>query len=162
MCPDKKTALIFEFLYYSAARISEALGLLLREMKPINGKVEITIHGKGSKDRKGQVPAELIERINAYFAGEIFLFEHNGKPYRREYISMCIKRQARKILDREISAHTLRHTRATLIYRETKNFKGIQQLLGHASNATTMNLYVHDGFSAEDQEAIDRLDGLLN
>jgi integrase/recombinase XerD len=39
--------------------------------------------------------------------------------------------------------HDLRHTFATWFYRRTKNWKALQEILGHADIATTMNRYAH-------------------
>ncbi len=149
-CPDKTIALMFEFLYFTACRVSEALGVLLREIKDVNNHVELYIRGKGSKDRWAMVSKDLVNHIRKHFAGKTYLFEHNGKPYRREYVSMQIKRVGRKILQREISAHTLRHSRATERLVKTGRIKAVQNLLGHANSSTTINLYVHDNFSWDD------------
>lgn len=149
-CPDKTITLMFEFLYFTACRVSEALGVLLREIKDINNHVELYIRGKGSKDRWAMIDKDLADRIRTHFAGETYLFEHNGKPYRREYVSMRIKRLGRRLLEREISAHTLRHSRATERLVKTGRVKAVQNMLGHSNSSTTLNLYVHDNFSWED------------
>lgn len=43
---------------------------------------------------------------------------------------------------RKVSPHTLRHTFATKFYRETKDLRALQQVLGHADISTTM-IYTH-------------------
>ena len=46
-------------------------------------------------------------------------------------------------LDRsEYGTHSMRRTKATLIYRRTKNLRAVQLLLGHADIATT-EIYTH-------------------
>ena len=42
----------------------------------------------------------------------------------------------------KVSPHTLRHTFATDLYRETKNLRLVQKALGHASIQTT-EIYTH-------------------
>ena len=121
----------------------------------------INLKCKGSKERTVSCSADLIQQINAEFKGRVYLFEsRNGckrqpgqepdRRYRREYVSMRIKRLGRKILNREISAHTLRHSFATHIYRQTKNVRALQQALGHSSPAITLAMYVDDRFSADE------------
>lgn len=39
--------------------------------------------------------------------------------------------------------HLLRHTHATLYYRQTKDIKQVQERLGHANIQTTMDMYVY-------------------
>lgn len=154
-CPDETISLIFEFLNETACRISEALNILVKEIKPAGEDVLIAVQGKGSKDREVFVPAEMIGRIQKHFSGKLYLFEHHGKPYRREYISMSIKRYGRKILNREIAAHTLRHTWATIALKNSNgDIKGVQEYLGHANGATTINLYAHSHFSQTDLRAL--------
>ncbi len=150
-CADSTVALIFEFLNESACRIAEALGILVKELIPAGGGYcTLTLRGKGSKDREIFVPAEMIGRIQNHFRGGVYLFEHNGKPYRREYVSMRIKRLGRKILNREISAHSLRHTWATIALKNGCDLKQVQNQLGHANGATTINLYAHSRLTQAD------------
>jgi integrase len=42
-----------------------------------------------------------------------------------------------------VRLHDARHTHATLMLKSGTNVKVIQERLGHASFATTMNLYAH-------------------
>jgi integrase len=149
-CPDQTVSLIFEFLYKTACRVSEALGILIHEIKDAGDHAELYVRGKGSKDRWVMISSELAGRIRAHFQGATYLFEHHGRPYRREYVSMRIKRLGRKILGRDISAHTLRHSRATERLVKTGRIKAVQDMLGHANSSTTINLYVHDKFSWAD------------
>ncbi len=61
------------------------------------------------------------------------------------YLRCLVKRLARKAQIPEaekVSPHTLRHTFATDLYRETKNLRLVQKALGHASVATTQ-IYTH-------------------
>ncbi len=147
-------SLMIEMLAYTALRISELLGILNSDIKKRGDYYVIRIRGKGGKERKVGISVDLGDRIKEHFQGKSYLFEHHGKPYRREYISMSIKRYGRKILNREISAHTLRHTWATIAIKKTGRVKAVQEQLGHSSSSTTLNLYVHDSFSLDEQKDI--------
>ncbi len=156
-CPDKKISLIFETLAYSGLRISEALGILIADLGDQKDHYRVRILGKGNRERFLNLDRYLVDRAKACFCGNLYLFEApSGRPYRREYVSMRIKRLGRKILAREISAHTLRHSWATYVLKKTGRIGAVQQQLGHASSSTTLNLYVHDSFNWRDQQEIFR------
>ena len=54
-----------------------------------------------------------------------------------------VKRYAKKAgINKDISPHTLRHTFATDLLRETKNIRLVQKALGHSDISTTM-VYTH-------------------
>jgi integrase len=58
---------------------------------------------------------------------------------------------------KRISAHALRHSIGTHLYRTTKNSKAVQNFLGHSSVSTTLSYYVHDAFEYADVERFTRL-----
>jgi integrase/recombinase XerD len=54
-----------------------------------------------------------------------------------------VKRYAAKAgIDKHISPHTLRHSFATDLYRETSKIRLVQKVLGHSDLSTTM-IYTH-------------------
>jgi len=66
-----------------------------------------------------------------------------GKPLGSQYLYDLIKRLAEKSgITKAISPHTLRHTFATDLYRETKNIRLVQKALGHSDLGSTM-IYTH-------------------
>ncbi|MCF7944340.1 MAG: tyrosine-type recombinase/integrase [Spirochaetia bacterium] len=147
---DKTASLVIEFLYATGLRISEALGVLLSNIVPSNGKDVVTVMGKGSKERRVFASHALIRKIRGYFNGTTFLFEHKGKRYNRISISNRISLQGKIILGKKISAHTLRHSFATTTLEKTGNLKGVSKYLGHSSVSTTANLYIHSELLWED------------
>jgi integrase/recombinase XerD len=98
------------------------------------------------------VDKKLIERIRDHFEGKKYLFEHSGKQYNWVSMTSLIKLESLKVLDKNISAHTLRHSYATHALKKTGRIRAVQEQLGHSSASTTIDLYVHDSFSWEDQE----------
>ncbi len=142
--------LVAETLYVTGARVSEVLGVRRDQVKE-NGTVELRLYGKGGKERTARIPAELYKRILQVFPRGTYLFESSHrKHFRREYISREIARAARRVLGRSVSAHVLRHSRATDLLASTKRIKAVSRLLGHSDEATTLRYYVHDAFSDED------------
>ena len=85
-------------------------------------------------------------------------FEHifttlQGKPLGHRYVQCMIDRYARKAgIVKKISPHTLRHSFATDLYRETSKIRLVQEVLGHSDLSTTM-IYTHV-FDPEVEEAL--------
>jgi len=150
--PDPDVALLVEFLSMTGCRISEALGLLLADVRKTNSHYECRIAGKGDKERKRGITADLYDRIRARFNGPDGLFQRDGRTPRREAVSMRIKHYGREILDKDISAHTLRHSWATHALKKTGRIKAVQEALGHSNPSTTLGLYVHDRFTWEEEK----------
>ena len=66
-----------------------------------------------------------------------------GQPLGRRYVQRMVKRYAVKAgIDKNISPHTLRHSFATDLYRETSKIRLVQKGLGHSDLSTTM-IYTH-------------------
>jgi site-specific recombinase XerC len=103
----------------------------------------LRIVGKGRKERMVGVNEPLRFALNAlereqgqgyYFPGQV---GHNTLPHLHPQ-SVC------KIIKRVTgwNPHSLRHAGATAAYRATNDLRGVQDMLGHASLATTQR-YLH-------------------
>ena len=146
-----RVRLIAETLYTTGARVSEVLTTRRDQVKVDGGAVELRFYGKGAKERPGRIPVELYRRILEEYPKGTYLFEsREGQHYKREYISREIARAARRVLGRSVSAHVLRHSRATDLLASTHRIKAVSRLLGHADEATTLRYYVRDVFSDEE------------
>jgi len=147
---DTLVCSLVPFLAETGLRISEALSIRLSDIAPAKGFYRLTIRGKGNKEREILVASWLLERVRASFHGETFLFEHSGKPYSRIATTDRIRGEARAILGRPLSAHTLRHYFATRLLKEGKSLKAVSRFLGHTSTQTTADIYQHDSLGWED------------
>jgi len=49
-----------------------------------------------------------------------------------------------------VTAHVLRHSRATDLIERTGKVKGVSRMLGHASEATTLRYYVKQSLTEEE------------
>ena len=67
------------------------------------------------------------------------------------------KKSGWRILRKDISAHTLRHSFATRMIDEGKSIKGVSKYLGHSNVSTTLDLYVHSELDWEALEDIAEL-----
>ncbi len=148
---SERLPLFIKFLLFTGCRVSEMTGIKLTDCKNQGEYIEVRIHGKGGKERKNKVDPELIKRIQNTFKGHVYLFETSGsKQYYREYISNQIKKSAKRVLRKDISAHSLRHIFATEALRAGWSPKKIAIQLGHSSASTTLDMYCQDSPDYQD------------
>jgi integrase len=142
---SKRTSLSIWFLYNTGCRISEMCSARLEHSEDLGDMVRLRVTGKRKKDRKVDIQKSLFEAIRAAFPGETYLFQtKGGKPFLPAYVSYEITKAGRRILGRRISAHTMRHSFATLTIREGASIKAVSEYLGHANVSLTMAMYVHE------------------
>jgi integrase len=151
-CRDMTISLIVEFLMNTGARISETLNIRLSDIVYKRSYGEITLRGKRSKERTVKLDKSLLRAIQAHFNGITWLFEHSGKQYSRISVTNRIKIEGLRHLGRDISAHTIRHSFLSHALKKTGRIKAVQELAGHSSAATTLDKYVHDRFTWEEQQ----------
>jgi integrase len=148
-----RMALVVRFLYATAARVSEAVGIRESDVKVDGQSARIRLQGKGRKERTVRIPLDLLCEINTEFksARRVFLFEGRpGKAYCRSHISRSIGIVAKAELGRSFGAHIMRHSRATDLFAKSKNLKGVSEMLGHADISTTARYYVRSTLSEDD------------
>ncbi len=141
-----KTQLIIHFLYKTACRVSEMIGIRLTDCKPINGYIKIRIVGKGRKERDVCIPRELYDAIRQGYQGKTWLFEsRRGKQLNRNNVGHQIRNAAQRIGLISFHPHMLRHSRATdMLLNKDISLKAVSKFLGHAAVATTAQMYIHD------------------
>ncbi len=134
---------VMTLLYGCGLRISEALGLTLRDVPDCDS---MTVLGKGGKQRMVPVLPVVREAIDAYLAQCPHLLEPDdplfvgvrGGPLNPR----VIQRQMQKLrgwlgLPDSATPHALRHSFATHLLAGGGDLRSIQELLGHASLSTT-------------------------
>ncbi len=140
-----RARLFIEFLAITGLRVSELCRIRTADVSTDHGVCMVRILGKGQKERQVKVRRELVERVRGCFHGKAFLFENRaGEQYSRQHVSDSVRAAGEVVLKRRISAHTLRHTFATLQIRRTRKVKGVSLYLGHSSTAITQDMYVHE------------------
>jgi integrase/recombinase XerC len=141
-----RDAAVLSLLYGSGLRISEALGLKRRDIpKPGKGDA-LTITGKGSKTRMVPVLPQVLEAIEDYVKlcpfdidadAEIFRGERGG-PLSPRILQLAMERMRGALgLPDTATPHALRHSFATHLLARGGDLRAIQELLGHASLAST-------------------------
>ena len=142
---------LLEVLYATGLRVSELVGLTLRQVDLRRGVVRPL--GKGSKERVVPMVAQAVEKLELYLsAGRPHLQKGRESPYiflnrrggrlSRQGFWKILKQYARRAGVRDLSPHTLRHSFATHLLSRGANLRVLQLLLGHADLATTQ-IYTH-------------------
>ncbi|MCH9609265.1 MAG: Tyrosine recombinase XerD [Chlamydiales bacterium] len=130
---------ILELLYASGLRVTELCTLKLHDL----GDESLRILGKGNKERVVPVGKKAIAAVDNYLlnfntTGETLFMTKKGKPIDRVLVWRMIKRYGKKAgIEKNISPHTLRHSFATHLLENGAELRVIQEMLGHASVATT-------------------------
>ena len=93
----------------------------------------LRVFGKGRKWRLVPLVPELrweLERVDGWAFPST---ARPGRPVTADYVADRIE----KVLPRPWTCHTLRHRWATRAYQATHDIRAVQEILGHASVATT-------------------------
>lgn len=147
----QRDAALLEVLYATGLRVSELVGLTLKQLDLRRGVVRPL--GKGSKERVVPMVAQATEKIELYLAqGRAQLLKGRQSPYlfvngrggklSRQGFWKILKHYALQQGIGSLSPHTLRHSMATHLLSRGANLRVIQLLLGHADLATTQ-IYTH-------------------
>jgi integrase/recombinase XerC len=142
---------VLELLYGSGLRVAEVAGLTLDRVDLDRGRV--TVLGKGAKEREVPLSDFAIDAVRAYLAegrhrlmgagSAALFFNRKGKPLGPRDIRALVGRYGGRTLSgRHVSPHTLRHSFATHLLEGGADIRAVQELLGHASVATTQR-YTH-------------------
>ena len=92
----------------------------------------LIVHGKGGKDRVVPLMPDVARMIRDAQPGWVFP-NGMGSHLTPAHVGVIFRRA----LDGVATAHQLRHRFATRTYQATKDIRAVQELLGHASVATT-------------------------
>jgi integrase/recombinase XerC len=140
-----RDAAVLSLLYGAGLRISEALSIKRRDA-PIGACDQISIMGKGGKQRSVPVIAPVRQAIEAYLDlcpyplsedGALFRGAKGG-PLSPRIVQLTVERLRGVFgLPETATPHALRHSFATHLLGRGGDLRTIQELLGHASLSTT-------------------------
>ncbi len=146
---------LLELLYATGCRASEVVGLTLNNLHLDSGYCRYL--GKGGKQRLVPLAPQAMKSLTEYLQHERpmlaecvpdaeperVLLSRRGRPLRREAVWELVKKYAARVgAPKEISPHSLRHSFATHMLAGGADMRQVQELLGHASIATTQ-IYTH-------------------
>jgi integrase/recombinase XerC len=141
---------IFETLYSSGLRVGELVGLNWRDIDEELGMVMIR-SGKGNKDRLVPLGEPALDALLAWRRAMPIAWEPTGPVITNLRGGRLTTRSVEMILQRRLEAagvstavtpHGLRHSFATHMLGNGADLRSIQEMLGHASLATTQR-YTH-------------------
>lgn len=144
---------VFETLYSTGCRISEITSLVWRQIDFVQGSVIVT--GKGAKQRLcilGKPALKALQSVRAK-ANELWLdggentkalfLNERGIAFTPRDIERRMKVWlAAADLPIDLTPHKLRHSFATHLLDSGADLRSVQEMLGHASLATTQ-IYTH-------------------
>jgi integrase/recombinase XerD len=127
-------------------RASEVLSITVRNIDWTSGKFTVK-RGKGDKDRIVWLNEDDLDTLRAWREkkplSELFFTTLYGRRINDRYLRGMVKRRVRKAgITKDVHPHTIRHTFATDLYRDTRNIRLVQKALGHSDLSTTM-IYTH-------------------
>jgi integrase/recombinase XerD len=139
---------VVQTMFYTGGRMSEIIHLKLEDVN-LENKVIHIIEGKGGKDRDIPINNKLYDILQNYLknireadSDRFFALEKTGKVS-STYVNRLIKEAAYEIgLEKDVSAHVLRHSFGTNLLEKGASVVSIQKLLGHANLAVTTR-YLH-------------------
>jgi len=163
LAPDRDTPLglrdaaLLETLYSTGMRASEVVSLTVTDVAAGNDTVRVI--GKGQKERLVFLGRAAREALADYLAvgrprllasarksrpaTDALFLNKNGTPLTDRAVRLIVRRTLeRAALTARISPHSLRHSFATHLLARGADLRAVQELLGHASLATTQ-IYTH-------------------
>ena len=156
--PDTSEALgardqaLLELIYAAGLRVSEAKDLKTGDINLVTREVRVT--GKGSKQRVVLIGHAASDALALYLrevrpklanqrSGSALFLNRYGSGLSQRSIQEKVRRYATKTgLGSGVHTHTLRHSFATHLLEGGADLRVVQELLGHASPATTQ-IYTH-------------------
>jgi integrase/recombinase XerD len=143
---------IFELLYSSGLRISEACNLKIGDVDMEN--MTITVEGKGGRQRLvpfGEKSLDILKKYMLESRTEIlkkriceFVFvSKKGSYINRKSVWRLLNHYIKRTkIKKKVTPHTLRHSFATHLLENHADLKSVQELLGHIDISTTQ-IYTH-------------------
>jgi len=135
-------------LYSAGLRVSEVVRLAPADLDMDRGLVRVR-QGKGAKDRYTLLARRAVEAVRIYrdaypITGRwLFPGSNEDEHLTTRSVQRIVKIAAEAAgIEKDVSAHTLRHSFATHLLEGGTNLRVIQELLGHQSARTTQ-IYTH-------------------
>lgn len=166
----KRNRALLTLLADTGLRLGEALALQTTDLIREGGQLatQVRVQGKGKKPALVPLTARAAARLQAWLQARAALGLDNGplfctitkgqhsggfagpkelapgRPLNPRYVRQLVPRIARTAgLPRRVTPHTLRHTFATHLLRQTGNLELTRKALRHARITTTAMIYAH-------------------
>lgn len=142
---------VLELLYATGVRVGELVGVDLRDVDRQNRLIRVL--GKGAKERVVPFGVPAARALDAWLGGArdilavqasggaLFVGLRGGRMDQRQVRALVHRAAAAAGVD-DVAPHALRHTAATHLLHGGSDLRSVQEILGHASLATTQR-YTH-------------------
>lgn len=149
-CASNRNLCMFRIMLDAGLRSAEVLSLRHRDIDWGSGQLWVR-EGKGQKDRSLWLGEDLVGLLKRYVEGNpgepanLIFRSRTGKPVSSRYLRYMVKDLGGKAgLDKDLHPHTLRHSFATDLLRQTKNLRLVGKALGHSDKSIgTTLVYTH-------------------
>ena len=159
----RRNILMGAFMLQTGARVSEVCDFPLRDLPEVNARKNSTparLIGKGSKARVILIPNQLLLQLWEYVdidretvsdrvsklsedcVQENLFLSDKGQAISTNWVQKLF-RKAGKYSGIKSTPHILRHTFGTYHYLLNRDLVGLAKLMGHESETTTHQYYVH-------------------
>lgn len=149
---DMRDRAMLELLYATGLRVSELVGLGVRDVNVTAGY--LMAFGKGGKERLVPMGESACAAVSGYLVearpemdrngdnAYLFLTRLGDRMTRQAFWNIIKKWAIEAGIRKTISPHTLRHSFATHLLENGADLRSVQAMLGHADLATTQ-IYTH-------------------
>ena len=147
--PQRNKTMI-QLLLNTGLRLSEMTNLEWKDIDLMTGQLKV-VEGKGLKDRILWLDEQTLvmlgewkqRQFNEWGKTDYVFTSRNLNLLDGKAVRTMIKTYAKKAdIMKNITTHSLRHTFASDLLRETKNIRIVQKALGHADISSTQ-IYTH-------------------
>jgi integrase/recombinase XerC len=146
-----RDAAVLEMFYATGIRVSELCGLDVGHLD--HDRRTVRVRGKGDKERTVPVGVPALRAVDRWVAGRpalatassgqaLFLGVRGGRLDPRAARRIVHQRLREAGAARDVGPHGIRHSAATHLLEGGADLRSVQEILGHASPATTQ-IYTH-------------------
>jgi len=140
---------VLETLYGAGLRVTELVGLDVDDLEMEEEEGSVRVLGKGSKERDVPLGRYARAALASYLTrgrpalatarsrSALFLNQRGGRLTRQGCAKILAAHVRKAGIRKRVTPHTLRHSFATHLLEGGADVRAVQELLGHASVATT-------------------------
>lgn len=134
---------LISLLYDSGARVSEVINLKLSNID-LDSKI-LRLLGKGNKTRTNPIAVQVVNNLRKYIllyslstkSDENLFFNSRCEKLTKEGVKYIVQKYIPKSIQKNITPHSLRHSKAMHMLENGINLIYIRDFLGHNSVTTT-------------------------
>jgi len=147
--PQRNKTMI-QLLLNTGLRLSEMTNLEWKDIDLMTGQLKV-VEGKGLKDRILWIDEQTLVMIGEWRQRQYKEWGKSDYVFTTRTLSLLDGKAVRSMIktysykagiNKHITTHSLRHTFASDLLRETKNIRIVQKALGHADISSTQ-IYTH-------------------